>query len=156
MSKKQSSAEKEMEKMDSNEEFPKSGSSGSGTTTGYTVEARHNYHDPVTIGSQTFDLRWREVRYQRGVPGVPTRSGSPHDEGTYRTYSFPAAQALRWWLHAESEAGTGFGVCLETRLIEHKIEYKYSVTAIAAHEHAGGDGGDIPTRAPSKQKFKDA
>lgn len=150
MTKKKSHAEKEMDKMEKGEEFPRNGSRGSGTTTGYRVEARHNYHSSITIGDQTFDLRWQEVTFQRGSPGVPTKIGSPHCEGTYGTHSYQAAQALRWWLHAAAEIDIAGGICLETRLVEHKIKYEYSVTVVAAHEHAGGDGGDISTRTPAK------
>lgn len=139
---------------DEKTEFPREAiPSGSGSMQGYSVEARHNYPDPLTVGDQIFDIRWKPVRYDKGHCGVPTRSGTPHDAGTYGVYDFAAAQALRWWLHAAAAVSKDFsGLCLETRLICHKIKFEYSVEAIEAFEHVGGDDGDISSRRPVLNK----
>ncbi len=153
MTKKTEDLSKDVSEETVKSEFPKNGSSGRGTTHGYTVEARHNYPDPVAIGRQIFDNRWREVHYQEGHPGVPTRKASPHDAGSYHTFDFAGAQALRWWFHAEAEASPEWGVCLETRLVRHEITYEYSVKAVSAHEHTGGDAGDFSSRSPKSPPF---
>src|SRR3990167_9796437 len=44
-----------------NDKFPRDGSSGNGTTFGWSVEARMNYHEPTIIFGRVFDKEWRHV-----------------------------------------------------------------------------------------------
>ena len=52
---------------------------------------------------------------------------------------YAAAQALRWWLHAAAEADNMSGLCLETRIISHKISYSHKIETVGAHDHIHGD-----------------
>ncbi|SRR6266404_238374 len=110
-------------------EFPKSGSSGSGSETGYSVEARYNYPQPKIIAGVIYHKDWRHVHPQQGVLGVPVAHPQQRHIIEHGLMSYPAAQAIRWWLHAiaASEEFLG-GLCLETRLIEHRISYSYKET----------------------------
>lgn len=113
---------------------------GSGTETAYTVEARFNYHAPIMIAGQIFDDRWRRVNFQHGKVGVP--AASPFDRHTieHGLLGYAAAQALRWWLHATADAQSmGCALCLESRLVEHRISYTHKIEAIAAHGYVGGE-----------------
>lgn len=126
---------------------------------GYTIQARHNAHGIFTCGGQQFDNRWAEVNFKPvpegyGVPGYRERSMT----GAVGLYSYEAAQALRWWLHAEAANGRKSdiyalfaGGCLETRIVKHKMIYSYTVEAVSHHEHVGGDAGDYSSNSPSQE-----
>lgn len=141
------------------------GPGGSGTTYGYTVEARFSYHEPAQIGGVLLDNRWREVKFTAstiGVPRGPRWNAAQFEQGGLVGYA--AAQALRWWLHADAEANSvGGGVCLETRIVKHKLTYSYAVERVSDHGHIGGedrsncipdwgkpDKGSVPARSPSE------
>src|SRR5690606_9220355 len=92
-------------------------------------------------GSQLFDQRWKRVKFDTiplpvGVPsGPPSLSGLRDKLGLY---SYQAAQALRWWFHANAAASWN-DLCLETRLVKHRVKYSYECEAISAHAVIGGD-----------------
>ena len=112
-------------------------SSGNGTMEGYSVEARSVYTSPQNINGQLFDERWATVKFNNnsliGVPEGP--SWSIHWLRLCGLYSYPAAQALRWWFHANSE----HQLCLETRIIKHKINYSYQSSRISEHAIITGE-----------------
>ena len=122
-------------------EFPKKGQSGSGTEEAYSVEARFMYDEPKQFGAQIFDQRWKTVQFDRTNPpfGVPTGHPSVLSvRDACGLYGYQAAQALRWWLHANAAAGWQ-DTCLETRLVKHKLRYEFSSEAVSAHAIVGGD-----------------
>lgn len=102
-------------------EYPKSRGKGSGRETCYSVEARYNYTQPIEISGQLFDNRWREVKFQDAPVGVPRASEFQEHTLRHRMLGYSAAQALRWWLHANADAmKAGHCICLETRLVKHE------------------------------------
>ena len=121
-------------------EFPKKEQSGSGTEEAWSVEARFMYIEPRQFGKQLFDQRWKKVLFDRGEPlGVP--SGPPsvlNVRDACDLYGYQAAQALRWWFHANAAAGWQDG-CLETRLVKHRLKYEFSSFAESAHATIGGE-----------------
>jgi hypothetical protein len=129
-------------------EFPAKGSSGSGVQTGYSVEARHTYSDPIVIAGTIYHQNWRRVQPDQaqgfGVPAAHPHYRYLHE---HNLMTYPAAQAIRWWLHAIAEAESiGGGLCLETRLIKHKVEYSHAETKVSVHAQVGGD--DRSNRIP--------
>ena len=123
------------------DDFPKKGTSGSGGMKAYSIEARYAYPDPRDFFGNLLDQRWRTLHFDKAPPpfGVPT-GGRYNQPMLYYTglYEYQAAQALRWWFLAAAHAEFSCG-CIETRLIEHKIEYSFSSTAIKAVAPVGGD-----------------
>lgn len=120
-------------------EFPKKGGHGSGTEDCYTVQARSMYTEPQPFGKQIFDQRWKHVQFdqvQFPLPGVPAGHSMISDR--LGLYSYPAAQALRWWFHANAHAGFS-GICLETRIVKHKVTYTYAEEALSAHDVISGE-----------------
>lgn len=113
-------------------------SSGTASEVCFVVEARDISQTPCVVADQIFDNRWKRVHFERGAVGVPPCN--PFQLYTNRNgyLSYPAAQALRWWLHANAEA-TMHGMCLETRLVEVRIESSYKAVAIATHALIGGE-----------------
>ena len=125
--------------MELEEGYEREKGSGSGTEIGYTVEARNNFHAPMQIGGQIFDNRWRQVKFEQSAIGVPICPRYQRHIAEHGMLGYAAAQALRWWLHANAEAGQGMALCLETRIISHKIIYTHKIETQAAHEHVHGD-----------------
>jgi hypothetical protein len=113
-------------------------SSESGKEVAYTVEARYATSRPVQIANQIFDNRWRTVQYVDSPIGVPTAHPIRRQTQQHGMYGYSAAQALRWWLHAEADASMN-GICLETRLIKHEITYSSKAVAVSQHCIIGGD-----------------
>lgn len=111
---------------------------GSGTSVGYTVEAKYDYPAPVQIGDQLFDNRWRNVSFSKSPIGVPCTDDELNEHGLM---TYTQANALRWWFHAQANAEHK-GWVLVTRLISHKLEKTWKVTATEAHEIHGGDGNE--------------
>lgn len=135
-------------------EYPKEGPSQSGTgLKGYSVMARHNYHDPLKIAGQIFDNRWRTVNFVESNVGVP--SGPLMYQAQYQAcqvVGYSAAQALRWWLHAIADSGLLMGgLCLETKIINHEIKYSYECVAVSESDVVGEDHASHmhPTREES-------
>ena len=110
------------------DEFPRSGGSASGTETAYTVEARHAYYQPEVIAGHLLDLRWSRIECAPAHGGVPIKEGLFPFHSTLGLLSYQAAQALRWWFIAAA-AKDYKHLCIETRLVEHKITYSYSEVA---------------------------
>lgn len=120
-------------------EFPKKGTSGSGTDTGYTVEARYTgSQGSVVIDGVIYTAKWTRLHPKESPIGVP-----PHHR--YSAWlrqcglmSYPAAQAIRWWFHAIADVDFK-NLCLETRIIKHKVEYSFSEEAVSEHCIVGGE-----------------
>jgi len=119
-------------------EYRRQHSSGSGEEIAYSVEARYNFTEPTTVGGQLFDNRWRRVHFERSVVGVPPCGRWHRKTIEHGMLGYAAAQALRWWLHALADAEIG-GLCLETRIISHRISHSFKIEAVAAHGHIHGD-----------------
>lgn len=122
-------------------EFPKKGQSGSGTEEAYSVQARFMYNSPQQFGKQIFDQRWTTVQFDQVTPPFGVPHGAPTVLGVRDTcglYGYQAAQALRWWFHANAAAAWQ-DTCLETRLVKHKLQYEFSSEAVSAHAIIGGD-----------------
>lgn len=125
--------------MDLDDEYKKNRGSGSSTEVAYSVEARYAFIDPVIIAGQIFDNRWRRVIFKESSVGVPNAPAWKRHTIENGLLCYASAQALRWWLHAVGECENNGAICLETRLIEHKIESQYTITAVAQHCVVGGD-----------------
>ncbi len=120
-------------------ERPKYRSKSSGSETCYSVEARYNFPNPVEISGQIFDDRWREVKFEDGPVGVPRASEYQEHTLRHRMLGYAAAQALRWWLHANADAmKAGTCTCLETRLVKHKISHSCEIEEVSVHAHIHG------------------
>ena len=104
----------------------------SGTETSYAVEARYNYPHPVEIDGQLFDNRWRRVSVtplaalRTAWGGCLNRRSVEHGLLTYAE-----SQAARWSLYAVADLN---GLRLETRLIEMRLEWSYTITAVAIRD----------------------
>jgi hypothetical protein len=120
--------------------------SGSGTETGWSVEARLNYFTPKSVAGMVLDDRWQTVPFREAALGVPAhRRGSPL--ALVHLYEYSAAQALRWWFIAAAAAEIE-AICLETRLVKHKVAYSYSATALEAVEPANWRGAQPISQQP--------
>jgi hypothetical protein len=131
---------------------------GSGTDSGWSVEARYAYYEPKVINGMMLDDRWRTVHFNDTSPiGVP-RGPRYHSPWLAHCglYSYQSAQALRWWFIAQAEAELLGSLCLETRLVKHKITYSYHHTAETAHEVIGGDDRSNTRPVEPKQPAKAA
>jgi hypothetical protein len=106
-------------------------SSGSGKLKAYSVEARSVYTEPQFFDGKIFDERWREIHFAQSITcGVPRGPAwSILWLQACGLYSYAAAQALRWWFHANSE----HLLCLETRIVEHDITYSYDSQRLSEH-----------------------
>jgi hypothetical protein len=129
--------------------FPRKGQSGSGTEIGYSVEARYNYPSPKAFGDIILDDRWRTVHFPEGKTGVPAGPIYYTHTRAQGLFGYSAAQALRWWLHALADAEILGGLCIETRLVKHEINYSNQTTIIAAQAYIGGD--DRSNTMPPKE-----
>ncbi len=106
---------------------------------GWSVEVRYAYHDPVEIAGVLLDNRWRPlipIPSPVGVPRGPRYWAAIHE--MTNTFSYASAQALRWWFHAIAESNFD-GICLESRLVRHRIKHSYSSQAESVHGRIGGD-----------------
>lgn len=106
------------------------GGNGTSSYACYSIEARCGTAKlgPITVNNQVFDGEWRTVNIARapiGVPAAPPFMASAQQHGLY---GYAAAQALRWWLLAEADMTFR---ALDTRLIEHRLETTYKITATA-------------------------
>lgn len=120
--------------------YPRKGASRSGSSTGYSVEARVSSGAPHTVSGQPLDGLWRRMCFADVSPGfgVP-KTRYPRLDPHMRTLdllSWEAANALRWCLHALPEAPA----VLETRVVQHVVEYQQAEFIIGAVE----GGGDVP------------
>jgi hypothetical protein len=114
------------------------GNSGSGTMHGYKVQARYMYHEPKDFGGLILDQRWRTLNFEKSPTGVPT------SRGTFDWYlpasncmTKAAAEALRWWFLASCESERwGGSLCVETRIVQFKIEYSHKAEPVAVCEQS--------------------
>jgi len=112
--------------------FPAKGpSSGSGSNTLYSVQARMAYFKPQQVCGHLLDLRWTTLHFPNAPIGVPQHRRFQYGAIMTGLMSYQAAQALRWWFLAEIDKESG-GLCIETRLVEHRVRYEYSSEAIRA------------------------
>lgn len=126
-------------------------SSGSGTSTGYSVEARAHC-GPTIVHGKIYGPDWSVVEFRErdDDSGIPAPGGydSSGQLLNHGLLSYPSAQALRWWFHADAENdeynGMRIGnkrvvlrtstVGIETRLVKHEVKYSYTITAVSAHD----------------------
>lgn len=134
--------------------FPRKGGSGSGTAIGYSVEARMNYHAPLVIGDFAFDTRWRRV-HTSIVQSAHGAAPEPHYKASalkdLSLLTWEQANAIRWQLMCIIAQRAGSNLCVETRIVEHKVTYSYAEEIIAAYDPFGGDafgGGTHPRTKP--------
>jgi hypothetical protein len=93
---------------------------------------------PQQVGDMLLDERWVTVCFPEGPVGIPRGPDyCVHALSLCRLYDYPAAEALRWSLHASGTAG--LGICLETRIIKHRVKWSYDTEAVSAHKHIQGD-----------------
>ena len=141
---------------------------GSGTTIGYSVEAR-SLSKPTFVLGNMIGEKWTRISFSRGEKGVPVPgcwdgSGQLEKLGLF---SYESAQALRWWFLAAAEndfvnaAATPYAPIrlpiprpwdLETRLVRHEVKYQYAVTATSACEFVDNHGA--PPKEPEPPKTK--
>lgn len=108
---------------------------------GYSIEAMLTTDMPEMIAGNLVDSKWRTVNVDH-VPngvGVP-RSADYHADifAKLGVMGYEAAQALRWWLHAEAaRSHKHWG--LRTRLVRHSVSYSMQATPGEAIEEIGGN-----------------
>jgi hypothetical protein len=137
---------------------------GSGTTIGYSVEARSTAKPTLVLGNMIGE-KWTRVSFSRGEKGVPIPgcwdgSGQLEKLGLF---SYESAQAMRWWFLAAAEDSfvndaipiripmpSPWG--LETRLVRHEVKYQYTVTAVSACEFLANHSA--PPKEPEPPKTK--
>ncbi len=119
--------------------YPYETSYCSGVENGWTVEARYVYPEPKVLGKQIFDNRWRAVDFQTSPIGIPACNFSNRFGLHLGLLPYESAQALRWWFIAQiNEDGAG-ALCMETRIVKHRVEYTLSSKAVSSHDNLGGD-----------------
>jgi hypothetical protein len=137
---------------------------GSGTTVGYSVEARSTSKPTLVLGNMIGEA-WTRISFSRGEKGVPIPgcwdgSGQLEKLGLF---SYESAQAMRWWFLAAAEDSFVNDArlirvplpspwCLETRLVRHEIKYQYTVTAVSACELVDNPGA--PPKEAEQPKTK--
>lgn len=137
---------------------------GSGTTIGYSVEARSTSQPTFILGNMIGE-KWTRLSFSRGKKGVPV-PGCWDSSGQLKKlglFSYESAQALRWWFLAAAENefvndATPIRLPrphpwrLETRLVRHEVKYQYTVTAVSTCEFVDNFGAPPKEPAPSKPK----
>ncbi len=143
-------------------ELPYSASSGSMGGDGWSVEVRiEAYAKPIPIGSAgefMVTTQWQRLPFQQAPIGVPAYSEYQGYLGYTNYLNYPAAQALRWWFHAEIAKQT-IGLGVQSRLVKHQITVEHKVTAVSVHCEIGGedrssimpDWGKKPEALPSPE-----
>lgn len=90
----------------SEREFQYSAGDHHSTMIGYTVEAMFDFNAPRTICCQIFDREWRQITFAESTTiGVPPTKTFTVDLRKHGLYDYEAAQALRWWFHAQANFG---------------------------------------------------
>jgi len=125
------------------------GAGGSMNASGrfFAVQARVAPNaEPRMVGDLMLTHQWKRVEFERGAVGVP--HGRPWQWGAeeLRLLSWPAAQALRWWWLAQYDAATFGAHEIETRLVEHAVNWSVQSTTIAAHDPTNGDNTCLPLK----------
>ena len=90
----------------------------------YHVEVRTSFDQPQEIAGMLLGQNWAPLSISQypsglGVPNVTIDSAGKHGYFTYE-----AAQALRWWFHAEAR----YSFCLQSRLVAFDWEESWSAT----------------------------
>lgn len=112
--------------------FPSKGTNGSGTDSAFSVQARMAYWEPKEICGHLLDTRWRTIHFQQSPIGVPTQARyCPWGASLQGLMTYQAAEALRWWFMAQA-AHSFDHLCLETRIVKHKVTYSFSEEAVGA------------------------
>ena len=97
-----------------------------GTTAGYQVQVRYNYHEPITIGGEVYGLQWKTLDWQlTKKAGIPLPKSSYHDPATFHLLPRTQAQALKYWFLSFVQSTHHSYFCIETRIIEFKVDYSY-------------------------------
>lgn len=135
--------------MELEESYDRNRGSGSGTAPAYTIEARCTSR-PKKVGDIILDKEWRNIDFTRGNYGVPLSRFNRYIYEQCGMFNYQAAQALRWWFHAELENEPLGGLCIDTRLVKHLIKYSYSAEAIGQHDIV--DGKDRSNIMPDGNK----
>lgn len=115
-------------------------SSGTGTIHAFRVQARYMYPEPKVFNGIVLDERWRYIDFPSAPIGVPR--GPEYYLPmliTTHCYGYQAAQALRWWFHAEAERSLLGGLCIDTRLVQFTIEYSHKWKPVSCHGLIGGN-----------------
>lgn len=128
------------------DDFPEKRSSGNGSVTMYSVQARLAYHEPREVAGHLLDLRWKTINTVPAGFGIPSRRF--HNVPDTGLLSYQAAQSIRWWFLAQAEAEFSC-MCVVTRLVEHVVNYNYSTEATRAVETVG-EGEDRGNIMPVK------
>lgn len=135
-------------------EFPRVRSSSHSTgdyhEKGYTVEARCILKEPRSVGRMVLGQAWTEVQFERAPIGVP--AAHPYSPlPLMNVLSWPAAQALRWWFHADAASTGHMGdLGIETRLVEHTIKLDYECRAVGIVDEVS-DGAFRRVRAATEK-----
>ncbi len=113
------------------EDYKTTKSKGSATLTGYTIEARFYLREPEKIGRQIYDKDWRQVKFDLSDNSIPMSPVHHRELLEHGLFSYSAAQALRWWFHAQAEIEcVGGAPGLQTRLVQHRLTLAHNVMAI--------------------------
>jgi hypothetical protein len=112
---------------------------GGGTQVLYKLEARTTYHTPNVLTHDehfplVLDHCWRNIPITLGATkwgtNIPIRSWAA-DAAKHGCIPYEAIEAHRWafiaWLEAMKVGGS---LCIETRLVEVKFSYSYSVEEV--------------------------
>ena len=119
-------------------EFPRKSETRQGKTRCYTVEAR-SMNQPMQCNGVLLGHEWHRMHFREAPLNLGVPRGSRYEIGLLDELDmldYQAAQALRWWLHAQAYAEPigASPYALETRLVEHEVKYSFQVKALAAHE----------------------
>lgn len=132
------------------DEFPSERGKHHSDLSGFTVEAMFASDKPRQIAGQLLDNRWAEVSFAMAPQGfgVPAHDQFNAEIVRHGLYGYEAAQALRWWLHAQARLEGG-EYCLRTRLVVHKVVTETRVTAERAICEEGYQRGlsELPAAA---------
>jgi hypothetical protein len=124
-------------------EFPRKGASHNGTSEGYSIEVRYTGHRPQEVCGMILGKEWQPLKVlQTQQPfGVPiARPWNERIFGMLGLYDYAAAQAMRWWFHANAEATPAAGAMgVESRLVAHKVQFSVSEEAIYAHQYISAE-----------------
>jgi len=118
-------------------EFPRKGSSHSGTDVAYTAEfsPKVNMNGPnVRFGKPYIEGEWYRVETVV-VPaeyGVPCKKVIPGYE-LKGFFEKAGAEAMRWMFLARRDELVS-GMFFETRIVRHEIKYNYEETAVGVED----------------------
>lgn len=124
-----------------------------GDTFGFKVQFRAAGDAPISIGGEVVYPTWKDAVFAEGKIGVPCQVPTDTDRhilAHHHLLGHEAAQALRWWMHAE------MGDKIRTRLMKYRIEYAHkSYREGFIDEHAAKWPQEEPTPEPSVQTYMD-